>query len=302
MLTVSQAPVHRAFSRAEALALRAAHPEAMPLAGGTDVLVYLEGGVIDPPAFLDLWAARDLAGVEADDGGLWIGALTTHTELIEDARVRDAAPALVEACRTVGARQIQNRGTLGGNIANASPAGDTLPVLMALDAEVEVASAARGARLIAMADLYLAYRRLAVAPDELITRVFVPAPHPADVTHFRKVGTRLAQAISKVIVGARVRIEGGIVTEARVALGSVAPVPVRARAVEAALIGRAPSPEAAAHVGADIVPIDDVRSTAAYRLAVTENTLRASSRRSPGADRQSAVRRARAAWSSNGSM
>lgn len=263
----------------DALRCRAEHPEAMPLAGGTDVLVFLEAGAIDPPRFLNLWGIRDLAGIDEADGGLWIGALTTYTDLIRDRRVVERAPALVEAAKTVGALQIQNRGTLGGNIANASPAGDTLPVLMALDAEVEVASAARGRRRIPMDRLYTGYRKLDVAPDELITRVFLPAPHPADRTHFRKVGTRLAQAISKVILGGRVRLEGGKITDVRLAFGSVAPTPIRARHAEAALHGAAldaASIEAAgAALDRDIAPIDDVRSTAAYRRTVARRVLAA---------------------------
>ncbi len=274
MLTTSQSPVYVAHSLDEALTLRAAHPEAMPLAGGTDVMVFIEAGAIDPPGFIDLWAARDMAGVDDAEGGLWIGALTTYTDLERDDRLVKAAPALVEAARTVGAKQIQNRGTLGGNIANASPAGDTLPVLMALDAEVEVASKARGTRRIPIDTLYTGYRKLAMAPDELITRVFLPTPHPADVQHFRKVGTRLAQAISKVVFGARVRLEDGKVTDARVAFGSVAATPVRCPKVEAALVGRAPDPAAADRLLDDIAPIDDVRSTADYRRIVAVRTLR----------------------------
>jgi CO/xanthine dehydrogenase FAD-binding subunit len=270
-MKTSHAPVLTPRSLDEALAHRAAHPEAMPLAGGTDVMVFLEAGAIDPPRFINLWGVRELSGIAAGDDGLWIGALTTYTDLIRDGR---APAALIEAARTVGALQIQNRGTIGGNVANASPAGDTLPVLLALDAEIEVASAARGVRRISMDALYLGYRKLAMQPDELITRVFLPRTEGH--TCFRKVGTRLAQAISKVILGARVRVEGGVVTEARLGFGSVAPTPVRARGAEAALVGHAPAANldavlAALH--ADLHPIDDVRSTATYRRAVSGRVL-----------------------------
>lgn len=185
-----------------------------------------------------------------------------------------AAPTLVEAARTVGARQIQNRGTLGGNIANASPAGDSMPVLLSLDAELELASAARGVRRVALAAFYRGYKRVDLAGDELIVAVWLPKRDANDRVHFRKVGTRMAQSISKVVLGARVRIEGGVVTEARIGWGSVAATPVRSRAVEAALVGRAVDPGAAAKVRDDITPIDDVRSTAGYRLAVAERVLR----------------------------
>ncbi|MFN3197206.1 MAG: FAD binding domain-containing protein [Bradymonadia bacterium] len=259
----------------EALAARATHPEASPLAGGTDLMVAIELGSVAPKQVINLWSVQALKGITEVDGQLKIGALTTYTDLIHDTSVQAYAPTLVEASRTVGAVQIQNRGTLGGNIAGASPAGDTMPVLMSLDAEIEVASAARGARRIPMAELYVGYRTLAIEADELLTAIWLPARHVADHTHFRKVGTRLAQAISKVMFGGRARIEGGIVTEARVAFGSVAATTVRCSAVEAALVGKAPDAAAADLLRNDITPIDDVRSTADYRMAVATRTLRA---------------------------
>ncbi len=272
-MKTSNAPVHEPRDLDHALALRAAHPDAMPLAGCTDVMVAIETRAIDPPAFLNLWGLDELRGITRDDA-LWIGALATYTELVESADVNAWAPVVVEAARTCGAWQIQNRGTLGGNIANASPAGDSLPVLLACDAQIELASAARGRRLVPLAQLYTGYRALAMAPDELITRIRLPQPHAADRTYYRKVGTRLAQAISKVVLGGRLRVEGGIVIEARVALGSVAPTPVRCPSVEAALVGQPIDPAAADHVDADIAPIDDVRSTADYRRSVARRVVR----------------------------
>ena len=275
MLT-SHAEVFTPKTLHDALDLRAAHPEAKALAGGTDLMVSIELGSTAPEEVINLWGVKALRGVEAVDGALKIGALTTYTELIRSPLVQQGAPSLVEVSRTVGAVQIQNRGTLGGNIAGASPAGDTLPVLLALDAEIEVASAARGPRRIPMAALYTGYRDLAMEVDELITAVWLPARHPEDHTHFRKVGTRLAQAISKVMFGGRVRVDAsGVITEARIAFGSVAPTPVRCPTVEAALVGKAPDPAAADLLRHDIAPIDDVRSTADYRLAVATRTLRA---------------------------
>lgn len=273
-MMTSQAVVHVPGSLDEALALRAAYPAALPLAGGTDVMVYLEAHQIDPPAFIDLWGVEGLCGIEETGEGLRIGAAVSYSALIEDRRVQAAAPTLVEAARTVGARQIQNRGTLGGNVANASPAGDSMPVLLSLDAELVIASAARGARRVALADFYRGYKRVDLAGDELITAVVLPKRDANDRLHFRKVGTRMAQSISKVVLGARVRVEGGVVSEARIGWGSVAATPVRSRAVEAALVGRPVDPGAAAKVREDITPIDDVRSTAEYRLAVAERVLR----------------------------
>ena len=272
---LSHASVFDPRDLGEALALRAAHPDAVPLAGGTDLMVFLEGGAIDPPRFLNLWRVDALRGITTTPQGLRIGALTTHRDLVLSDAVAREAPALAEAARTVGAVQIQNRGTLGGNIVNASPAGDTLPVLLALDAVFELQGATHGVRLVPAADFFVGYRKLALAADELLVAVHLPSRDPNDRTHFRKVGTRLAQAISKVILGVRLRVESGQVVEARIAYGSVGPVPLRARTVEAALVGGPVRPELAALAAQDVHPIDDVRSTADYRRQVSVSVLRA---------------------------
>ncbi|MFZ5475832.1 MAG: FAD binding domain-containing protein [Myxococcota bacterium] len=263
-MKTSAAPVLTPKSLPEALAMRASNPTAMPIAGGTDVMVFLEAGQIDPPGFLDLWGLPELGGVTPER----IGAGATWTQV---ARCEGLPRALRDCALTVGAAQIQNRGTVGGNIVNASPAGDSLPLWLALDAELEVAST-RGARRIPADRFWTAYRKTALAPDELLVAVHIP-PVRGEVA-YRKVGTRLAQAISKVVLGARIVVEGGVVTEARVALGSVAPVPVRCARVEAALVGKPVDPSAADLVGDDIAPIDDIRSTAAYRRRVAANVIR----------------------------
>ncbi len=260
------APVVRARTLAEAVRLRADHPDATVLAGGTDVMVNLEAGTLAPRRVLDLWGCTALRHVAAD--GRRIGALATWTDIAGSAALPDA---LRQCARTVGAVQIQNRGTVGGNIVNASPAGDSLPLWLALDARFELASV-RGHREVAADQFWLGYRKTALAPDELLVAVHLPAVRGA--LHYRKVGTRLAQSISKVMLGARLVLDDGIVTDARVALGSVGPVPMRARAVEAALLGRAPDPAAADAVDGDITPIDDIRSTAAYRRRVARNVIR----------------------------
>lgn len=267
MLTCT-APVHRARTLAEALAQRAAHPHATVLAGGTDLMVGLELGSVKPTAILDLWACDELRRTTPD--GRTIGALATWTDLANHPALPDA---LRECARTVGAPQIQNRGTVGGNIVNASPAGDSLPLWLALDAVFELASV-RGTRHVPASEFWLAYRKTALAADELLTRVHLH-PHDGDRVHYRKVGTRLAQAISKVVLAGRLRVIDGVVADARVALGSVAPTPLRARHVEAALVGRPIDPAAADAVAADIAPIDDIRSTADYRRRVARNVIHA---------------------------
>jgi CO/xanthine dehydrogenase FAD-binding subunit len=248
-----------------------------PLAGGTDLLVQIGAEMAPAPErVLDLWAIRELRGIDLVGDALVIGALTTWTELRRSPLVRDRLPVLAEAAATIGALQIQNRGTLGGNIVNASPAGDSLPVLLASDAVI-VLGGPRGERSVAAEAFFTGYRRTARAADELVLRVRFPLP-PARQMRFRKVGTRRAQAISKVVLALAWQPDGkGSWRNVRVALGSVAERPVRAPRAEAALEGNGPTPEtaaaAAAAISAEIRPIDDVRSTADYRRAVTGRIL-----------------------------
>ena len=249
-----------------------------PIAGGTDLMVGITGelGPI-PERILDVSRLDALAGISFEAGSLVLGARTTYTEIRRSALCREHLPALVEAARTIGAAAIQNRGTLGGNIAHASPAGDTLPVLLAADAEIVVGSH-REERAISAAEFFTGYRKTALAPEELILRVRIPLPAGREL-RFRKVGTRRAQAISKVVLSAAWRDHGaaGGWSDVRVALGSVAATPVRARATEASLEGSRPTPEvadrAAETLAAEIHPIDDVRSTAEYRRVVAARIL-----------------------------
>jgi CO/xanthine dehydrogenase FAD-binding subunit len=252
-----------------------------PIAGGTDVMVRISGEIGEPPErMVDLSRLVELRGIAVDGPAVVLGALTTYTDIRRSGLCREHLPALVEAAATIGAAQIQNRGTLGGNIANASPAGDTLPVLLALDASFDVGGR-RGVRTVAAEAFWVAYRRTALASDELILRVRIPLAGGRE-TMFRKVGTRRAQAISKVVLALSWREAprpgaDATWTDVRLALGSVADRPIRARATEAVLTGAAPTPEmaeaAAEALAAEISPIDDVRSTAAYRRAVAARVL-----------------------------
>jgi CO/xanthine dehydrogenase FAD-binding subunit len=248
-----------------------------PIAGGTDLMVQLTGELGEPPArVLDLWGLDDLRGIElADDGALVLGALTTYTQIRESQLVRSRLPALAEAAATIGAAQIQNRGTIGGNAVNASPAGDTLPVLLATDAELVLGSAA-GERSVPATAFWPAYRVTARRPDELLLRIRIPLPR-GRVVRFRKVGTRRAQAISKVMMALSYREDGGVWRDVRVALGSVAATPIRAARTEGVLEGAAPRETVADHaastLAAELRPIDDVRSTAEYRRTVASRIL-----------------------------
>jgi CO/xanthine dehydrogenase FAD-binding subunit len=261
----------------EALSEAPAERRPAPLAGGTDVFVYLNAGTWTGSRFIDLGGLRELRGVRARRDGLEIGALATFRELGEHAVVRRRFPSLAAAAAEVGGWQIQSRATIAGNIANASPAGDSLPVLLAHDAVVRARSV-RGGRDIPFTDFYRGYRVLALEPDEMITSVVLPFPPARATAQFRKVGTRRAQSISKVVFAGLVATDrAGRVAHARLAFGSVAPVPLRARAAEEALMGRAPSRAVAeAAMGAlarDLAPIDDIRSTRDYRERVSRNLL-----------------------------
>jgi xanthine dehydrogenase small subunit len=250
---------------------------ARPIAGGTDLMVALTGEIGEPPErMVDLWRLDALRGITLDGDAVILGALTTYTEIRRSAVCREHLPGLVEAAATIGAAQIQNRGTLGGNIANASPAGDTLPVLLAMDATFVLGSA-RGERVVPAASFWTAYRQTALTPDELILRVRIPIA--GREVRFRKVGTRLAQSISKVVL-ALAWADGPAPIgwrDVRLALGSVAPTPIRASATEGVLEGRLPTPEtadlAAETLAAELHPIDDVRSTAGYRRLVAARVL-----------------------------
>jgi CO/xanthine dehydrogenase FAD-binding subunit len=268
-------PVVSPRSLPEAYELLAAQPY-RPLAGGTDLLVQLTGEIGPPPErVLDLWRLQQLRGIRVRDRTLELGALTTYADLRRSPDCREHATALVDAAATIGAAQIQNRGTIGGNVMNASPAGDTLPVLLALDA-VLVLGSVSGEREVAAAGFWPAYRRTAARPDELLLRIRIPLVADRE-QRFRKVGTRRAQAISKVVVAAAWRASDRW-QDVRIALGSVAATPIRVTEAEAALEGRPPdltSIEAAVDaLGAAIQPIDDVRSTAAYRREVARRIVR----------------------------
>lgn len=236
-----------------------------PIAGATDVYVGLNFGTFKPRQYLDIWALDELRTISTHDDKLIIGALTSYTSLIHSRVVRDRVPMLIEASRLVGGVQIQNRGTLGGNIANGSPAADGVPVLSAADAIV-VMKSLNGERRVPINSFYLGYRSTVMRPDELIVAIEIPRIEGKQ--WFRKVGTRAAQAISKIVMAA---VRG---PSPKIAIGSVAPTIVRAKMTEQALADGATIDDAARILGDEITPIDDVRSTADYRRRVSMNLLR----------------------------
>jgi CO/xanthine dehydrogenase FAD-binding subunit len=259
---------------AEALEARAEHPDALPLTGGTDVMVEINFGHRRPSALLDLTRVPELRGWAIDGGTVRLGAGVSYARLIDE--LGATLPGLAMAARTVGSPQIRNRGTVGGNLGAASPAGDSHPPLLAADAVVEVASAARGARHVPVAEFYTGVKRTALAPDELIAAVLIaPATGPQQ---FCKIGTRNAMVIAVSAFGFALHPERRAVGTG---IGSAAPTPRRAAAAAAFLAGeldaaglwesRAALPESLARefghrVRAAAAPIDDVRGSAAYRL------------------------------------
>jgi xanthine dehydrogenase small subunit len=254
-------------SLADALRMRRDEGPLVPMAGCTDLYVSLNFGTLKETRFLNLWRLDGLRTIALRGDLLSIGALATYTDLIRSRLVSTRLPMLVAASREVGGLQIQNRGTIGGNVANASPAGDTLPVLAAADATVVLKSAA-GTRRVAFNQFYTGYRCSVMQADELVVALEIPALNGRQ--WFRKVGTRAAQAISKVVMAGVHDPRSGIT---RVALGSVAPTVVRLPRTEASLAAGRAIEEAQRILASEIAPIDDVRSTAEYRRRVAANLL-----------------------------
>lgn len=245
-------------------------------AGGTDLMVLLEAGRLPHLNFLNIWNLPELRGIEIARDSVTIGAATTYTELRNNQTLAQEFPLLCRAASETGAIATQNRGTIGGNIANASPAADSPPALLVYDAEIELVSA-RGARWRPFHGFYLEYKQMDLRSDEIIRRIRLPRNQKSWRVHYRKVGTRRAQAISKVCFAGSARVEDGRVADIRLAFGSVAPIALRATETERLLRGEKISPgfgrAASEMLAQEIAPIDDMRSTANYRRHVAQNIL-----------------------------
>ena len=243
-------------------------PDLRPIAGGTDLMV--NGSLASRARYVDLSLIEEIQGVQSTSRGLWIGALTTFTELRENRQVQELFPALATAASEVGGWQIQNRATIGGNAANASPAGDSLPVLLVLDAIV-VIRGVDGERELPYQEFHTGYRQTALEGGELISGFRIPRTLPGSIQWFFKVGTRRAQAISKVVLAGCGRVESGVLSHLRLAAGSVAATPQRLVGAEKSALGRSVtdgSRLASLAARQETVPIDDVRSSAEYRSVV----------------------------------
>jgi CO/xanthine dehydrogenase FAD-binding subunit len=252
-----------------------------PFAGGTDLMVLLEAGKLPHKNYLNIWNLPELRGIEVTDSHVTLGALTTYTEVQDHKTLREEFPMLCQAASETGGLAIQNRGTLGGNIINASPAADSPPALLAYDAELEMVSA-KGPRAVPYHSFHTGYKQMDIRPDELLRSIRLPRLARESQHYYRKVGTRKAQAISKVCFAGVARMNADQIAEVRIAdvriaLGSVAPIPIRCLQTESALRNKRINPEtlanAKAALTAEIAPIDDLRSTRDYRLKVSLNLL-----------------------------
>jgi len=275
--TLRSFAMRRAGSLDEALALLAESPGGWrPFGGGTDLMVLLAAGALDDRRFVSLWGIDELRRIEITAGAVTIGAMATYSDIQRHEALETEFPLLGRAARETGGPANQNRGTIGGNIANASPAADTPPALLVYDAELELAST-RGRRRVPYDRFHRGYKQMDLAADEIIVSVRIARGRSGWRQHYRKVGPRRAQAISKVCFAGAARLDGRTVADVRVAFGSVAPTPIRATNAERSLRGAPltpPTMEAAARaLASDLAPIDDIRSTARYRGRVAQNLL-----------------------------
>ena len=264
-----------------ALAILQNEPKAWrPMAGGTDLMVLFEAGKLPFRKLLNIRNLAGLKGIEVHPDAVTVGALTTYTQIRRHELLSAEFPLLGLAASWTGGIATQNRGTLGGNIANASPAADSPPALLVYDAQIELISAT-GVCWVPYAKFHIGYKQMVMRSDELISRIRLPRlteGHQGQVRQYaRKVGTRKAQAISKICMAGLARMAGRTVADVRIALGSVAPTVIRCYAAEAAVRGHEITPKiiAAAQVAIanESAPIDDIRSTARYRRQVTMNLL-----------------------------
>ncbi len=247
-----------------------------PIAGGTDLMVMFEAGKLPYRQLCSLRRLKELRGIETRPETVAIGALATYTDVRRSEVLAREFPLLGRAAAVTGGIATQNRGTIGGNIVNASPAADTPPALLVYDAELELVSRG-GSRSVPYSAFHTGYKEMDLRPDELVARIVVPRKFAAWRQYYRKVGTRSAQAIAKVGMAAALRMEEDRVADVRIALASVAPVPLRAVKTETVLRGSRLDPPAVsaakAELADEISPIDDIRSTARYRLRVAQNLL-----------------------------
>ena len=259
------------------VSLLAAEPGAwLLIAGGTDLMVQYAAGKLPARKLVSIWNLSELRSIEILPDEIRIGAGCTYTDLREHQTVQREFSLLARAAAWTGGVANQNRGTLGGNIVNASPAADSLPALLVYEADLILVSV-RGERRLPYREFHTGYKKTNLAPDELIRTICIARKFSPYFAYTRKVGARNAQAISKVCIAALGRRGGGVVEDIRIALGSVAPVPIRLVETERLLLGKSMDSSLLASAKktaiAELRPIDDIRSTARYRSAVVGNLV-----------------------------
>lgn len=262
---------------AEALNLLGDKPgEWKPFAGGTDLMVLFEAGKLDHKRFLNIWDLSELKGIQVGDDVVQIGGMATYSEILENKTIQDEFPMLCEAASLTGSAAIQNRGTLAGNIVNASPAADSPPALLAYDAHLELVSKG-GSRFVPYHQFHKDYKKMDIKSDELLKTIRIPRNTKNLKHYYQKVGTREEQAISKICFAAISCTEDNRIKEIRIGLGSVAPIPLRCLKTEEFLKGKTLNNETISKgretIAKEITPIDDIRSTLKYRQRVTQNLL-----------------------------
>jgi CO/xanthine dehydrogenase FAD-binding subunit len=247
-----------------------------PIAGGTELMVALGAGRLQSKKFISLWNLEELRFIEVASDAIIIGGGSTFTDIRNHPVIANEFSILAQAASWTGSIANQNRGTLGGNIVNASPAADSPPALLVYDAEIKLVST-RGSRTLPYGDFHLAYKETALEPDELVHSITITRNLKGYKSYIRKVGTRNAQAISKVAIAALARMEKGKIEDIRIGAASVREYPARLTATERVLTGKTVTAETIAAARAAILtevrPIDDIRSTAKYRAAVAANLL-----------------------------
>lgn len=245
-------------------------------AGGTDLMVLLEAGKLPHRDYLNIWNLKELRGIDIQPEYVKLGALTTYTEVQRNSVLTEEFPMLCQAASETGGPAIQNRGTLGGNIVNASPAADSPPALLAYNASLELTSAG-GLRMVPYGSFHTGYKQMNLGPEELLTAIRLPRNTRRLVHYYHKVGTRRAQAIAKVCFAAVAQNSDSHIQEVRIGLGSVAPIPIRCVKTEAVLEGqqltRSLVELAKAELAGEIAPIDDMRSSKFYRSHISQNLL-----------------------------
>ncbi|MBL6988300.1 MAG: xanthine dehydrogenase family protein subunit M [Bacteriovoracaceae bacterium] len=248
-----------------------------PLAGGTDLMVQQEFGSLKAKQFINIWNLNELKGITHTNDSFRLGALTTFMEIRKHKLLKQKLPMLVQAAKLVGAIAIQNRATIAGNIANASPAADSVPALLCYDASLELTSTQKK-RIVPLKDFYLGYKKMDIQSDELITAIIIPMPKDNPTIYYQKVGARLALSISKVCFAALVQMQSGKLVDVRISIGSIAPTPLRLYKTEDYLkqkkLNASIISNAIEQLADEIKPIDDIRSSKEYRVKVSTNLFR----------------------------